>query len=364
MTNKIEPIQTSALSFDPENPRFYRLNDKAGSEGVVISEMLQDESVQELMLSIGEQDYFPGEPLLVVRDGKKNIVVEGNRRLAAVKLLNGEIKPPSKKNKSVQLIRDEATYKPKELPCIVYKTREEVLRYIGYRHITGVKEWDSLSKAKYLKELFVTFYEGKKKSKADILKGLSKEIGSKPYYVGMLLTALHLYEVAAEDDFFDLPMTEKDVDFSYITTALGYSSLTEWLNLEDRKDFDCDEIDEDNLKNLFAWCFVRDQQGRTIVGESRRISDLATIVEYPRAIENLLKSSNIDEAFLYTNGQEQALDQAINLAETKLRVVWEMLLSTQKFSSNHQERASQLFDISKQIRNHIANAIRDEEDEE
>lgn len=364
MTNKIEPIQTSSLSFDPENPRFYRLNDKAGSEGIVISEMLQDESVQELMLSIGEQDYFPGEPLLVVRSGKKNIVVEGNRRLAAVKLLNGEIKPPSKKNKSVQLIRDEATFKPTELPCIVYKTREEVLRYIGYRHITGVKEWDSLSKAKYLKELYVTFYEGTNKSKADILKGLSKEIGSKAYYVGMLLTALHLYEVAAEDDFFDLPMTEKDVDFSYITTALGYSSLTEWLNLEDRKDFDCDDIEEDNLKNLFAWCFVRDQQGRTIVGESRRISDLATIVEYPRAIENLLKSSNIDEAFLYTNGQEQALDQAINLAETKLRVVWEMLLSTQKFSSNHQERASQLFDISKQIRNHIANAIRDEEDDE
>jgi hypothetical protein len=100
MSNEIKYIETSKLEFDPENPRFYRLNDRAGSDTAVIEEMLDDESVQDLMLSIGEQGYFPGEPLLVVKKGKKFVVVEGNRRLAAVKLLNGDLVAPKKKEKA------------------------------------------------------------------------------------------------------------------------------------------------------------------------------------------------------------------------------------------------------------------------
>ncbi len=46
------------------------------------------------MLSIGQQGYFPGEPLLAVKSNGNYIVVEGNRRLAAVKLLNGDLLPP------------------------------------------------------------------------------------------------------------------------------------------------------------------------------------------------------------------------------------------------------------------------------
>lgn len=103
MSNEIQYIETGKLDFDPENPRFYRLNDRAGSDDAVIEEMLDDESVQDLMLSIGEQDYFPGEPLLVVKKGKKFVVVEGNRRLAAVKLLNGDLKAPKKKKRVFRL---------------------------------------------------------------------------------------------------------------------------------------------------------------------------------------------------------------------------------------------------------------------
>lgn len=53
----IEFIETQFLSFDPKNPRFYRLND-ASSDDAVIEEMLDDESVHDLMLSIGQQGYF------------------------------------------------------------------------------------------------------------------------------------------------------------------------------------------------------------------------------------------------------------------------------------------------------------------
>ncbi len=56
---EVQMISTSALDFDPENPRFYRLNN-AYNVSAVIEEMLDDESVQDLMRSIGQKGYFSG----------------------------------------------------------------------------------------------------------------------------------------------------------------------------------------------------------------------------------------------------------------------------------------------------------------
>lgn len=353
----IEYIKTSILSFDPENPRFYRLND-ADKEEVVIEGMLDDESVHDLMLSIGQQGYFPGEPLLAFRSGKNLIVAEGNRRLAAVKLLNGELNPPDNKKNSIQEIRNEVTHKPDELPCIVYDLREDVLRYIGYRHITGVKEWDSLSKAKYLKELCEKFYS--KDSKEDTLKYLAREIGSRPSYVGLLLTSLSVYELAKSEKFYKLDITDSDIEFSYITTALGYSAITEWLGIEDKKDYDLKGIITDNVKNIFSWFFVRDEHARTIVRESRRIKDISLIVQHDDAIDSLVRTRDIDQAYLYTNGHQVALAEAIKKANNSLKIVWDMLLKDKNYTSSDLDAAEKLFDDSKKIRNYIRTELEDE----
>lgn len=353
----IEYIKTKDLTFDPENPRFYRLNN-AGEEDVVVEGMLDDESVHDLMLSIGQQGYFPGEPLLVFKDGKKLVVAEGNRRLAAVKLLNGELTPTPNKKNSIDDIKNDTQHKPKELPCIVYDFREDVLRYIGYRHITGVKEWDSLSKAKYLKELCNKFYTTS--SKEETLKILAREIGSRPSYVGLLLTSLSIYDVAKSNNFFKLNIKESDIEFSYITTALGYSAITDWLGIQDKKDYDLNGVNVDNIKNIFSWFFVRDEHARTIVKESRRIKDIATIVQHEDAIENLIETRDIDQAFLYTNGNQVALAEAMKQARSRLKTVWEMLYKNKSYTTSDLEIAEIIFEDSKQIRNYIRTKLEDE----
>jgi hypothetical protein len=50
--------------------------------------LLEDESIIELMLAIGQHDFFVGEALLVVKNGDGFTVVEGNRRLTSLKLLS------------------------------------------------------------------------------------------------------------------------------------------------------------------------------------------------------------------------------------------------------------------------------------
>lgn len=149
----IQYIPLEQLEFDPQNPRIPATVIKRG-EQAVLEWMLDDASILELMGSIGEQGYFAGEPLLVVQspDQSKYTVIEGNRRLTAAKLLLNPNDAPARKV-SIQKFSDEAKQKPVNLPVLIYDKREDIINYLSYRHITGIKQWDTLAKAKYLGQL-------------------------------------------------------------------------------------------------------------------------------------------------------------------------------------------------------------------
>ncbi len=56
-------------------------------EADIIKLLWDTMDVQELVLSIAASGYFKHEPVIVCRERGRNVVIEGNRRLAAVKLL-------------------------------------------------------------------------------------------------------------------------------------------------------------------------------------------------------------------------------------------------------------------------------------
>lgn len=358
----VVPIKTEDLSFDPQNPRFYRLNSKHELVENIVEDMLDKEGAQDLMLSIGQKGYFQGEPLLVYSETGKApfIVIEGNRRLAAVKLLNGEIPAPKKRQRSISIIQEEAVVAPpKELPCLLYGSRRDVLRYLGYRHITGIQEWDALSKAIYLKELRDEFYEDD--DPQDQFKNLAKDIGSKPDYVAKLLTALNLFDKAKNNNsFYGLPIKQEDIEFSYITTALGYKNIPDWLGLATPKDVEMPGLAEDRLKMLLGWFFAKDQNGRTIIGESRNISDLAAIVVNDKAIDALNESKNISLAYLYTDGPNEALQKALETVLAKIQIAWRMVPDAKALTSAHLDLANEVFDQGKTLRNSIRDKLEDQ----
>jgi hypothetical protein len=79
------------------------------------------------------------------------VVVEGNRRLAALKMMTrARAKEKGVSHRWTELIKG---YKAgafdqlKEIPYILKKSRKEVRAYIGYRHVTGIKEWYPAEKA-------------------------------------------------------------------------------------------------------------------------------------------------------------------------------------------------------------------------
>ena len=74
-THEIQLIPLSDLLFDPDNPRLPKEFRGKRDEGAVITHMLRDESLIELMKSIGQTGYSASEPLLIVPEGDKYIVV-------------------------------------------------------------------------------------------------------------------------------------------------------------------------------------------------------------------------------------------------------------------------------------------------
>jgi len=154
-SKSVTSIPVSKLHFDPNNPRLPSSVD-GKDENNVLEWMLKEATLIELMGSIGETGYSMGEPLLVVPkqdDNTHYYVVEGNRRLAAVKLLSNPETAPIRKVQ-VKEAAESTKHKPLELPAIVYPQRADITYYLGYRHITGVKPWDPLAKAKYAADLF------------------------------------------------------------------------------------------------------------------------------------------------------------------------------------------------------------------
>lgn len=360
---QVELVKISDLEFDPNNPRFARyFPDAEQPADEVIERMVKAENVQELMGSIGEQGYFAGEPLLVARDSKKLIVVEGNRRLAALKLLSKQLSPQGKLP-SIDMLRGEAKHVPKEVPCIIFADRKQILRYLGYRHITGPKRWDSLSKARYLKQLKETFYADL--SEDEQLRAIAKEIGSRKDYVAQILTGLAVFEHARANNFYNLQrVKEDDVDFGVLTTALSYTNISDFLGLESRTDVEARGIKSESAHDLFSWMYAQDQQGDTILGESRNLRKLSAVVANGPARDMLKKEKNLALAYLHTEGPSAAFTKTLESALKKINEAYELMPSVDRFSSEHRSTVERIEDRANDISLLINKALRKQRSEE
>ena len=315
MANKEKiTIKLNNLKFDAQNPRLPMRLQGVTDENKVIDYMVKYGNVTELMLSIGETGYSEAEPLLVVKEGTdKYIVVEGNRRLAALKLLN-DSELTKVRIQSINSVVSGAKYIPEEVPCIVYASREDVLDYLGYRHITGVKDWGALEKARYLDQLYQIHIKSTPQEKN--YQKLAKMIGSRSDYVYKLHTALKLYNKANDKAYYGADIKEEDISFSWLTTALGYYGISKYLGISESNEPSLDTLNEENYKKIFTWMFF---PGKSVVKESRQISDLAKITEYPLALERLEKGSSIEEALLYTSEPSDAFIDMLKKAKQQLK---------------------------------------------
>ncbi len=311
-THEIVMLPLSKLLFDPENPRLPKEFRGQRDNAAVIRHMLRDESLIELMKSIGQTGYSASEPLLVVPENDNFIVVEGNRRLAALKLLS---KPElaTIRRKSIEEVIGEKIYSPTTIPCIKYENRDDILDYLGYRHITGVKSWGALEKARYLQQLYERHIDLVRTE--DIFYVLAKMIGSRRDYVAKLLASYSLYERANDNAFFGVDIEEKDVDFSLLSTALGYENIYKFVGLDSAGDIEGKQVNDSNYEFLFRCLYDPSRK----IHESRELKQLSSVLGNSQALAQYKAGSSLQIAAYYTSEPVDTFKQLINDAYTTLK---------------------------------------------
>lgn len=145
---KMTPV--NRLRLDPENPRL-ATSVKRPTQQELIADLLEHEQVMDLVRDIARQGFFPNELLVAIKDGANTIVVEGNRRLAALKLLlNPELAPASYQNR-IQQHAERMQPVIDKIPVIFAPSRATAVPLIIARHKgEAVKAWTTIMQARFL----------------------------------------------------------------------------------------------------------------------------------------------------------------------------------------------------------------------
>jgi len=275
-------IKLSELKLDSENPRLPKsMHGKSDAE--ILSYMLLDASLIELMLAIGENDFFAGEQLLVVKAKDNEYkVIEGNRRLAAVMLLNNP-KLADVQVSKVEKAVAEAKFKPTEIPCLIFKIKDEIHAYLGYRHITGIKEWRLLEKARYLSGLRKSNFSNINLAQAS--REIAKIIGSRADYVRRILVGFELYKNIEDEAFFRIrDLNDTTFYFNYIADSLNRANISSFLGIDFNSEVPESAINAVNLKKWTQWLFEKNDQNKTrLIGDSYDLNSLNTILGHEEA---------------------------------------------------------------------------------
>jgi ParB-like chromosome segregation protein Spo0J len=145
-------LPVASLMLDARNPRLGGAAEQRAPADIIQFLFDHDKAI-EIAESIATRGYFPNEPVLAIREGDEYVVVEGNRRLAAMKALKepGLLSGPSRRGieRLAKQIAD-----PKVLatvPVTIAPTRRSTDRQVAGRHVgTPVLPWQAENRARFI----------------------------------------------------------------------------------------------------------------------------------------------------------------------------------------------------------------------
>ena len=241
------------LYLDPNNPRFWseqthrRTPDNRVTEEAVQSRVVHEirrHQVEELQYSILRSGFLPLDRIVVrPLEGADNkfVVVEGNRRLAALKLLRTRIRENTVIEEHISdEYLESLLEQTNEIDVLVYSGSDACdVSWIlqGIRHIGGIRNWEPAQRAKLVADQIdngsATFTEA------------GQKFGLGPRAVGRLYRAFKALEQMRRDD--EYGRKARNDYFSLFEEAYRNPSVRRWL------EWDENESSFQNLENLHSF---------------------------------------------------------------------------------------------------------------
>lgn len=145
---KRKTIKITNLFLDPEN---IRLQVARKTQDSLINDLFINENAMQILESIAINGFFPDEPPVAVEEDDKIIVIDGNRRVSALKVLNRPILVPSKEKKIKGMLKDISS-DIKEIEVIIAPERESIRHFLASKHTQNTKRpWRPLRQAYFYK---------------------------------------------------------------------------------------------------------------------------------------------------------------------------------------------------------------------
>lgn len=150
----VDDVSLHRLHLDPQNPRHDPLED----EEEIIAQLYKDEQVLGLAKDIvakGTLSPLDRTGVIEMEDNPGHyIVVEGNRRACALKLLHDPHKAPNADARIALEALAQRFEVPSSLSVVVFTDRHAARPWIGLRHLgaqdgAGTRNWDSPQKSRY-----------------------------------------------------------------------------------------------------------------------------------------------------------------------------------------------------------------------
>ena len=166
-------IKLDELYLDEKNPRF--IVPPNPTQQSIVDYLIENEEVEQLAQDIAKSGgLYAGERVIVTEENGRWIVLEGNRRICACKIL---MNPQLLANKRLASIDKISLFMNNELKqtlavvdADVMKNRLEAQSSLAAKHIDGIKKWSTISKHKFFA---LEFDAGKSIEEISMITGVS-----------------------------------------------------------------------------------------------------------------------------------------------------------------------------------------------
>jgi len=256
---KPQRIRLDEIYLDPNNPRFNlsqlvpddKIHEESSQSRAL--EGIRKFGVSELMDSISRLGFLPIDKIVVraLPEGRY-VVVEGNRRVAALKLLKESGLP----------LRPDVLESMQEFEAIVYTGKRRDISWLvqGIRHISGARGWGGLEQGELIYKLV-------EEAKMEI-NDAAKAIGISPTDAIKLLKSYYGYLQFKEDEEWGDRLDPSNFVFLIegIFSRTGRTKFQDWLKWnDDAKRFK----DQNKVKEFLSWIVPHKEGEESAIGSKR-----------------------------------------------------------------------------------------------
>lgn len=308
--NKKARVKVEELNFDYQNPRLIEFRVDQNTSPEEILQILWDEmAVEEIVLSIVASGFLDYEPLIIIEEDEKKVVLEGNRRLAAVKAILTPTYLEQYGSSNIPIISAEIKEQIKSLPVVFTDGREAAWRFMGFKHVNGPAKWGSYAKAEYIAEVHNDYGVS--------LDDIALQIGDKHRTVQRLYRALKVIQQAKKIREFTLDdIKTSRLYFSHLYTGLDYDGIKAFLGLTEA------ELESDNpvpkkkqkeLGELLRWMYgsKKHKQDNLIKSQNPHLRQLDAVLQDKGAIAALRRNEPLEVAFEISQPDSGLFEQSL-----------------------------------------------------